>query len=119
MQAREAEVDAQLRAMEEEARRAAAAAAVAPAAPARAPLAPAPPAHDDVDMGAHAEADEFEDAENLPNINKMTMAQVHREGALGLARLQLAHGYSCMHSSRGSCEGLAPHAHAGWVRKHV
>ncbi len=85
LQVRETEVAAQLAAKEEEARRAAqqaaAAAAAAAAAPAaRAPLAPAAaPVHQDADMGV-PDGDEFEDAENLPNINKMTIAQVLHPG---------------------------------------
>ena len=88
-QARETEVAAQLAAKEEEARRAAqqaaaATAAAAAAPPARAPLAPAaapaPAAVNmDADMGV-PEADEFEDAENLPNINKMTISQARGLG---------------------------------------
>lgn len=83
LQAREAEVAAQLRAAEEEARRAAAQAAAAP--PARAPLAPAAGAagrYDDVGM-AEAHDDDFEDAENLPNVGKMTVSQVQWWWGLG------------------------------------
>lgn len=76
MQAQEDEWRAQLRAREEEARRAAQQAAAAPAPAGRAPLAPhrvpaEEPMHD-----AIPDADDFEDAENLPNISKMTVAQM-------------------------------------------
>jgi septal ring factor EnvC (AmiA/AmiB activator) len=78
LQTQETQFAAQMAAKEEEARRAAqqAAAAAAAAPAARAPLAPAAaPMHHDADMGA-ADGEEFEDAENLPNINKMTISQM-------------------------------------------
>ncbi|KAL4431144.1 hypothetical protein ABPG75_006400 [Micractinium tetrahymenae] len=76
MQTQEAELRAQLRAREEEAQRAVQQATAAPAPAARAPLAPHPPAVEEPMHDAGGEADEFEDAENLPNISKMTMAQM-------------------------------------------
>jgi hypothetical protein len=68
LQAREAELAAQLRGLEKEARRAAQQAAATPPSARAAPAAPLP----DEDGGD----EEFEDAENLPAVNKMTISQV-------------------------------------------
>ena len=70
LQAREADLKAQLRAKEEEALRAAQAAAAAP------PPRVAAAAYDEPAPMEDAGGDEFEDAENLPNISKMTIPQV-------------------------------------------
>ncbi|PSC76322.1 interferon-induced guanylate-binding 1-like [Micractinium conductrix] len=70
MKAREADLKAQLRAKEEEALRAAQAAAAAP------PPRVAAAAYDEPAPMEDAGGDEFEDAENLPNISKMTIPQM-------------------------------------------